>query len=172
MRKKIFLSILLFLFLPFSGFSQCKEYIKTIAADELAPYVVDGNFFSPVIYEGESITLTRTFLAKQKYKIAVVGMNFFTKKITIKDQDGFILFMNYTKNRSNFNRFFSGDDKSEPQFFYNHNGDKIYCEGSNYWEFELDQSQNLTIIVSLEQRAKKKKDRLRGCLGIIIGFGE
>ena len=170
MKLKILLSLLLLF--PFFANSQCREYIESIAGGELAPYVVDGNFFSPVIYEGESITLTRTFLAHQKYKIAVIGMNFFSKEITIKDQDGFVIFTNFQQKKSGFNRLFGDNDNNGNSFFYNHNGDKIACFGSNYWEFELDQSQNLTIIVSLEQRAKKKKDRMRGCLGIIIGFSE
>lgn len=161
MRTKLYLSILLFFILPLVSKSQCKEYIKSIAPDALSPYVLDGNFFAPVIYEGEEIELTRTFLAGQKYKISVVGMDFFEKEITIKDQDGFIIFKNYKIGR-----------KDKDEHFTDYEGYKVSCLGSTYWEFELEQSQNLTIIVKLEKKAKKKKDRLRGCLGIVIGFLE
>ncbi|MBN2891978.1 MAG: hypothetical protein JXL97_08935 [Bacteroidales bacterium] len=161
MRNKAFLPLILFLFLPFLIKAQCKEYIKSIAADVLDPYVLDGNFFAPVIYEGEEISLTRTFLAGQKYKIAVVGMDFFEKEITIKDQDGFIVFKNYRIKR-----------KESDQYFTDYEGYQVDCMSSTYWEFQLEQSQNLTITVKLDQKAKRKKDRLRGCLGIVVGFYE
>lgn len=161
MRKKILLSFIFLLALPIFTQAQCKEYIKSIADDALDPYVLDGNFFAPVIYEGDEITLTRTFMAGQDYKIAVIGMDFFAKEITIKDQDGFIIFKNYQIRK-----------KEKAQFFIDNAGQKINCIGSNYWEFELEQSQNLIITVKLERKSKKKKDRLRGCLGIIIGFSE
>jgi hypothetical protein len=161
MRLKIFIPAIIFIFSAIITKAQCKEYIKSIAPDALAPYILDGNFFAPVVYEGEKVTLTRTFLAHKKYKIAVIGMDFFEKNIIIKDEDGFIIFKNF-KSR-----------KHEKDHYYtDYEGNKINCEGSNVWEFELDRSQNLTIIVQLEQKAKKKKFRLQGCLGIVIGFKE
>jgi len=44
--------------------------------------------------------------------------------------------------------------------------------GALEWEFELESSQNYTIIVKLEKKSRKKKNRLRGCLGIVVGFEE
>jgi len=159
MNKKIIFSFIIFLSLSFLSNAQCKGYIKSVAPNALTPYVMDANFWAPVIYEGDKIELTRTFLAHQKYKISVIGMEFFTKKITIKDEDGFILFKNFPSKRTERTRFFTDIDENQ-----------IPCFDSNYWEFELNRSQNLTIIIELERRAKKKKNRLKGCLGVVVGF--
>jgi len=133
--------------------------MKAIAPSKLSPYLLDGNFNAPVVYEGETVKLNRTFLGSKKYKIMVIGMDFFEKKITIKDEDGFILFKNYLI-KSN----------EEPQYYTDLEGNIVSCMGASAWEFELEKSQNLTIIVELEKKAKRKKNRLRGCLGIVVGF--
>lgn len=158
MRKRI-LFIILFFSISISSYSQCKEYIKAIAPGTLTPYILDGNFNAPVVYEGEKVKLTRTFLGGTKYKIAVLGMELFDKQITVKDQDGFILFKNYIIKKN-----------EKPQYYTNIKGEKIPCLGSTVWEFELEKSQNLTITVVLERKSKRKKNRLRGCLGIVVGF--
>ncbi len=160
MKKRILFTILLF-FTSISLYSQCKEYIKAIAPGILSPYLLDGNFNAPVVYEGDKIELKRTFLGGKKYKIAIIGMNLFEKKITVKDEDGFIIFKNYKiRNRE------------KPQYYTNLKGEQVPCMGSNEWEFELNQSENLTIIVKLERKSKKRRNRLRGCLGIVVGFEE
>ncbi len=161
MKSKIFISLIIYLFASLISSAQCKEYIKSIAPEALSPYVMDGNFFAPVVFEGDKVTLTRTFLAHKRYKIAVIGMDFIAKNIIIKDEDGFVIFKNF-KSRKH----------EKDHFYYDYEGNKINCEGSNVWEFELERSQNLTIIVQLERKAKKKKNRLRGCLGVVIGFKE
>lgn len=158
--KKIIL-IFLIIILPIVSFTQCKEFIKAIAPDALSPYTMDGNFLAPVALEGEEVVLTRTFLAGQKYKISVLGMDFLEKKITIKDEDGFIIFKNYPIKK-----------KEKETYYTDYEGNQIQCTGALNWEFELEQSQNLTIIVKIEQIAKKKSDRMRGCVGIVIGFKE
>lgn len=159
--RKIILFIILIFSISISSYSQCREYIKAIAPGILSPYILDGNFNAPVVYEGEKVDLSRTFLGGTKYKIAVLGMELFDKKITVTDEDGFILFKNY---------IIKNDE--EAQYYTNIEGNKIPCLGSTEWEFELKKSQNLTISIVLEQKSKKKKNRLRGCLGIVVGFGE
>lgn len=161
MNKKILFTLFALSTISLFAKAQCKDYIKSVAADALTPYIMDANFWSPVIYEGDKIELNRVFLAHQKYKIAVIGMDFFSKKITILDEDGFVVFKNYPSRKRDKNHYFTDID-----------GNNIPWFDTNYWEFELDRSQNLTIIVELEQKAKKKKDRLRGCLGIIVGFAD
>jgi hypothetical protein len=158
MRVTFFLSIFVILS-NFAAKAQCKEYIKAIAPSILAPYILDGNFFAPIVYEGDKIVLHRTFLEGKKYKIAVIGMNLFEKKIKITDQDGFVLFANYQLNK-----------KQKPLFYTNINGEKIPAWGSNQWEFSLNKTQNLKITVKLERKAKRRKNRLKGCLGIVVGF--
>ena len=162
MKKTNLIIILLISFLFNSVQSvnaQCKEFIESIAPAELTPYVIDGNFLSPVLYEGDEISLTRTFLAGQQYKIQIVGMNIFAKEITITDNDGFIVYKNYAMKKS-----------EKPSYFTNYKGEKIINFGCNYWEYKPEQSQNLKITVKVEQKAKSKNKRMRGCMGIVIGF--
>jgi len=160
MKKSIiFLSIIIIsIFYSVTAKSQCQEYIEAIAEYELEPYKLDGNFLSPIIYEGDTVSLTRTFLAGNKYKISVVGMDMFVKYVTITDADGFIVFKNYP----------IGEEVSTN--FTSQSGEEIADFGSNFWEFTPTESQNLKILVEIEQIATKQKLRIQGCLGIIVGF--
>ncbi len=158
-KYKIIISIFIAMAIIQSSNAQCREYIKAMAGMQLNPYVLDGNFLSPEIYEGEQVELTRTFLQGQKYKIMLIGMDMFERKITITDSDGFIIFKNYPSKNS-----------EEARYFEDINGDQIMNFGSTYFEFTAEESQNLTIKVEIEQIAKKKKHRLKGCLGIVVGF--
>lgn len=161
MRTKINIFFVFFtVLLPIVGKSQCMEYMKSIASESLFPYVVDGNFYAPVVYEGDEIEMTRTFLEGHRYKIAVVGMNFFQKKITISNQNGNVVFSNF-----NFG-------KSVKRTFNDYDGYEVECAGSNYWEFEPSESMNLVIHVEIEKKAKRKKSRLQGCIGVIVGYLE
>ncbi len=158
--RRTFVVILIIISSLKLSLSQCREYIKTIAPASLAPYVIDGNFFAPIVYEGDEVVLHRTFLAGHRYKVVVLGMNFLQKYITIKDENGIILFQNFTKRRH----------RELNCSFADYQGDSIPCLGSTYFEFKPDHSFNGEIIVKIERKAKRKKDRLRGCLGIVVGF--
>ncbi len=159
MKKKIFILLLLPIIFPVLAEAQCREYIEAIAPDKITPYVLDANFYSAVVYEGDKISFSKSFIQGQKYKIEVVGMDIFEKKITIYDEDEFIVFKNYQIKK-----------KEDPQVYTDHNGNKVDCIGSNSWEFEVEESKNYKIEVQIEKKAKKKKQRLRGCMGVLIGF--
>jgi hypothetical protein len=160
MKKSIiFLTILLItIFYSQIVKSQCQEYIEAVAEWELDPYILDGNFQARIIYEGDSIQVSRTFLAGNKYKISIIGMDMFAKNITITDDDGFIVFKNYL----------IGDE--DPEYFLTSTGESVSNIGINFWEFEPEYSQNLKITVEVEKIAKKQKLRLQGCLGVVVGF--
>ncbi|GEM_PF-1974230 len=156
---KRFFPILLAIFLSINLFGQCREYIKAMAPTLLQPYVSDGNFFAPVVYEGDKVQLTRTFIGGQKYKILIMGMDLWQKYITIKDDDGFTLFQNFPPRRKKLNCEFT-----------DYQGNKIPCIGQNYFEFQPDHTVTLTITVKIQQIAKRKKNRVKGCLGIVVGY--
>ena len=159
--KKIFLTLIFaFVFLSVKSFGQCKEYIRTVAPEEIKPYIIDPNFFAPIMQEGERIDFQRTFLKGNRYIIKVIGVPFLAKTIIIRDENGNVIFAN--QNLKKFN--------VEDKYFTDYEGNQIPWQGSNYFEFDCDSSQNLTITVILEKKSKKKKDRLRGCLGVVIGF--
>ncbi len=159
MKKSIF-TIAILLIINTLSFSQCKEYIKAIAPSMLEPYVSDGNFFAPTIYEGDEVTLKRTVIGGQKYKIMVLGMDLWQKYITIKDDDGYTLFQNFPPRRH----------KELNCTFTDWEGNSIPCLGQTYFEFSPDHTMTLIIHVKVKQIAKRKKDRVKGCLGIVIGY--
>jgi len=159
--KRLIIFIPIFIFILFysnAAKSQCQEYIEAVAEYELEPYILDGNFQARIIYEGDSIQVYRTFLAGNSYKISVIGMDMFTKFITITDADGFIVFKNYQIN------------DEEPVYFESKTGETVSGFGINYWEFVPETSQNLKITVQIEKIAKKDKLRIQGCVGVVVGF--
>lgn len=158
--KKTFL-VILFSLNIIPAFSQCQQYIESIASSSLEPYISDGNFYTPVVSEGDKIEFNRTFLGGKKYKIIILGMDFLEKKITIKDQDGVVIFANYPSKKT-----------GKELYYTDYMGNKISCIGSNVFEFKLQNTQNLNIIVKIEKKTKKKKFRVKGCLGIVVGFME
>jgi len=158
--KNLFFVLLFFLGIN-PIFSQCKQYIESIAESSLSPYISDGNFYTPVVTEGDYIKFTRTFLGGKHYKIVILGMDFLEKEITIKDQDGIVIFANYPSRKT-----------GEGLYYTDYKGNKVSCLGSNEFEFVLNNTQNLLIEVAIEKKAKRKKYRLKGCLGIVVGFKE
>ena len=74
--SKISATILLIIVFPFIGNTQCKEYIEANYSTQLEPYVIDGNFIAPILTEGDSIDLNRTFYSDQDYRVAVYGFDF------------------------------------------------------------------------------------------------
>ncbi len=159
MKKLISLTAII-LTINLLSYAQCKEYIKAIAPSMLEPYVSDGNFFAPTIYEGDEVTLKRTFIGGQRYKIMILGMDLWQKKVTIKDDDGFTLFQNFPPRRH----------KELNCSFTDWEGNEIPCLGQTYFEFIPDHTMTLLIKVKVQQIAKRKKDRVKGCLGIVVGY--
>ena len=136
--------------------AQCHEYIETIAESELEPYILDGNFVSPIVTEGETVTLTRTFLAGQSYKIDVCGMEMFFKEITITE-DKTVLFKNFGKD-------------SEDKMVTTSDGNTFPLYGLNFFEFTPDHTMNLKIKVKITPFQGGGGLKLEGCLGILVGF--
>ncbi len=158
MKKTIFWVI--FLFNIINSFAQCKEYIRSIAAESIKPYMLDMNFFAPVVTEGDKIVYTRAFIKGNRYIIKVIGLEFLEKKIKITDQDGILLFANYNIRWK----------KIKNKYFTDYQGNKIMWLESNYYEFIATKTENLKITIRIEKKAKRRKNRLKGCLGIIIGY--
>jgi len=151
----LFLALFTILF-QLTAKSQCREYIETIAESELEPYILDGNFLSPVVSEGETVTLARTFLAGQSYKIAVCGMDMFAKEITITE-DKTVIFKNFGKD-------------AEEKMMTTSDGTVLPVSGLNFFEFTPDHTMNLKIKVKITPFEGGSSLKLEGCLGILVGF--
>lgn len=127
----------------FSANAQCKGFAKKICKLELIPYIHDGNYHAAILNEGEEAELYKTFYDGQQYRIAVCGSDAFPN-IEFKVVD------------ANKNVLYDNKD---------HNMSKI-------WDFKLESSQQLKIIVKVPvaNPNKPQTDILSGCVAIMFGF--
>ncbi|MCQ2973190.1 MAG: hypothetical protein MJ211_00075 [Bacteroidales bacterium] len=154
--KKIIALVIMTIYTNICVMGQCREYIESIAESELEPYILDGNFLSPIVSEGEVVTYTRTFLEGQSYKLDVCGMDMFFKEITITEGKTEI-FKNFGKGT---------DDK----FVTLEDGTMLPLNGINFYEFTPDHTMNLKIKVKIVPFDGGSSFKLEGCLGILVGF--
>ncbi|MCQ2252295.1 MAG: hypothetical protein MJZ61_02465 [Bacteroidales bacterium] len=155
MKKLVFVALLMLVF-QVCAKAQCRDYIETIAESELEPYILDGNFESPIVSEGDVVTLNRTFLAGQNYKVAVCGMDMFNKEITITE-DKTVLFKNYGKD-------------TEDKIITTSDGTCLPLNGLLFYEFTPDHTMNLKIKVKVVPFDGGGNKKLEGCMGILVGF--
>ena len=141
-----FLALLIFLSLvSYNASAQCKGFAKKICKTELQPYIHDGNYHAAILSEGEEAELYKTFYANQQYRVAVCGSDS-AAQIEFKVVD------------ANRNVLYSNRD---------HNLSKT-------WDFKLEASQQLKIVVKVPVSSRKRADAeiLSGCVAIMFGFKE
>lgn len=166
MKKALLISLVMWLAGLGAANAQCREYIEAIAESELEPYVLDGNFESPILSEGESVEYYRTFMSGLNYKIDVCGMEMFFKEITIseveKKDNGKrvvkrVLFKNFGKN-------------TEDQIVQTSTGESLPLNGLTFYEFTPEHTMELLIQVKIVPFEGGGGLKLEGCLGILVGF--
>lgn len=144
MKKIISVIILAILITSFASSvsAQCKGFAKQKGKVELFPYIHDGNYHAAILTEGEEADLYKTCYTDQQYRIIVVG----------SDNLGNIEFKVYDANR---NVLFDNKD---------HKYTKV-------WDFKLESSQQLKIVVKVPASAKKQEGDINsGCVAIMFGF--
>lgn len=130
-------------FISINVSAQCKGFAKKICKVELLPYIHDGNYHSVLFTEGEEAELYKTFYAGQDYRIAVVGSDILPSvEFKVIDANRNVLYSNKEHNLS------------------------------KTWDFKLDASQQLKIVVFVPASKDKKPDEalLNGCVSIMIGL--
>jgi len=131
------------LVLPLSINAQCKGFAKKICKAELDPYIHDGNFHAAVLTEGEEAELYKTFYSDTEYRIAVCGSEQLPKiEFKVVDINNNVL---YSNKEHNFSRT---------------------------WDFKLQSSQQLKIIVKVYPSSKNVEEVQSGCVAIMFGFKE
>ncbi len=145
MKKVFSLFLILFAvsFISNQVQAQCKGFAKKICKSELEPYIHDGNFHAAVLTEGEEAELYKTFYSDTEYRIAVCGSEQLPK-IEFKVFD------------SNNNLLYSNKD---------HNFNKT-------WDFKLQSSQQLKIVVKVYTSSANVENVQSGCVAIMFGFKE
>lgn len=144
---KRILPVVLFIFLivtvNFSANAQCKSFAKKICKLELIPYIHDGNYHAAILTEGEEAELYKTFYEGQEYRIAICGSDALPSiEFKVIDANRNVLFNNKE-----------------------HGMVKI-------WDFKLESSQQLKIVVKIPANDNKKPETelVSGCVAIMFGF--
>ncbi len=143
--KKIFqISLFIFAILASyssSSYAQCKGFAKKMCKVELTPYLHDGNYHAAILTEGEEAELYKTFYSQQEYRIAVCGSeNLPNLEFEIVDANRKVLYDNKSNNYSAI------------------------------WDFKLESSQQLKILIKVPVTSNGAEDILSGCVSIMFGF--
>lgn len=145
MKKVFSLFLILFavLFLSTNVQAQCKGFAKKICKSELEPYIHDGNFHAAVLTEGEEAELYKTFYSDTEYRIAVCGSEQLPKiEFKVFDASNNLLYSNKDHNFK------------------------------NTWDFKLQSSQQLKIVVKVYTSSNNIENVQSGCVAIMFGFKE
>ena len=121
--------------------AQCKAFAKKDVLPELAPYTHDGNYHAAVLVEGEEAELYKTFYADMEYRVAVIG-------------EGKLPAIEFRILDDQKNVLYSNKD---------HNNAKT-------WDFKLESSQQLKLVVKVPPFNKSGDIPASGCVAIMFGF--
>jgi hypothetical protein len=132
---------LLLIIVSFNANGQCKAFAKKICIPELGAYTHDGNYHAAILVEGEEAELYKTFYSDMEYRVAVTGEDKIPE-VEFKVLD------------ANKNVLYSNKD-------------------ANYaktWDFKLQASQQLKLVVKVNSFNKPGDTPASGCVAIMFGF--
>lgn len=134
--------IAIFVF-AFSGSvdAQCKAFAKKECLPELENYTHDGNYHAAVLVEGEEAELYKTFYSDMEYRVAIVGESKLPA-VEFKIMD------------INKNVLYTNKDH----------------EFASTWDFKLQSSQQLKIVVKVPSYNKPEQTPVSGCVALMFGF--
>lgn len=134
--------IAIFVF-AFSGSvdAQCKAFAKKECFPKLENYTHDGNYHAAVLVEGEEAELYKTFYSDMEYRVAIVGESKLPA-VEFKIMD------------INKNVLYTNKDH----------------EFASTWDFKLQSSQQLKIVVKVSSFNKAGDTPASGCVAIMFGF--
>ncbi len=144
MTKKgiLFISLLACMIaLPMAMNAQCKQFAKNTCKAGLDPYQHDGNYHAALLIEGEEAELYKTFYSDREYRIGVCGANNL-EAVEFKVVD-------------------------------TRNGKVLYDNSLNdydwKWDFNLESSQQLKIMVKVPVPDANVDEPEEGCVAIMFG---
>lgn len=121
--------------------AQCKAFAKKECLPQLSPYTHDGNYHAAVLVEGEEAELYKTFYSDMEYRVAIVGENKLPNiEFTVLDEDKNVIYSNKNNNYA------------------------------KTWEFKLENSKQLKLVVKVTQFNKPGNVPASGCVSIMFGF--
>lgn len=123
--------------------AQCKGFAKKLCKLELTGYIHDGNYHAAILTEGEEAELYKTFYSGQNYRLAICGSE------TLPAIE------------------FQVVDAYKNVIYDNRKHDNI-----GVWDFKLESSQQLKIVVKVPVSEQKTEFPNSGCVAIMFGFQE
>ena len=121
--------------------AQCKAFAKKICLPELGAYTHDGNYHAAILVEGEEAELYKTFYSDMEYRVAICGEDKLPKvEFKVLDSDKNVL---YSNKDANF---------------------------AKTWDFKLQSSQQLKLVVKVSSFNKPGDTPASGCVAIMFGF--
>lgn len=121
--------------------AQCKAFAKKVCLPELGTYTHDGNYHAAVLVEGEEAELYKTFYSDMDYRIAVCGEEKLPDiEFRIMDANKNVLYSNKDANYA------------------------------KTWDFKLQSSQQLKLIIKVTSLNKSGDTPESGCVSIMFGF--
>jgi hypothetical protein len=121
--------------------AQCKAFAKKVCLPELGNYVHDGNYHAAILKEGEEAELYKTFYSDMDYRVAICGEE------SIPGVEFRVL-------DANKNVLYTNKDK----------------EMSPTWDFHLESSQQLKIVIRVNSVSRSGEVPAQGCVAIMFGF--
>jgi hypothetical protein len=145
MRIRRIIPILAFILIAttFNVDAQCKAFAKKICLPELGTYTHDGNYHAAVLVEGEEAELYKTFYSDMDYRVAICGED----KLP--------------------NVEFKVLDSNKNVLYTNKKDDNTYAKT---WDFKLQSSQQLKLVVKVTSFNKPGDTPASGCVSIMFGF--
>ena len=137
------ISILAFLIVAttFSVDGQCKAFAKKVCIPELGAYTHDGNYHAAILVEGEEAELYKTFYSDMEYRVSVCGEDKLPEvEFKVLDANKNVL---YSNKDANF---------------------------AKTWDFKLQSSQQLKLVVKVNTLNKPGETPASGCVAIMFGF--
>ena len=121
--------------------AQCKAFAKNKCLPELQNYTHDGNYHAAVLVEGEEAELYKTFYSDMEYRVAITGeTNLPAVEFKVMDINKNVLYSNKEHNNA------------------------------TTWDFKLQSSQQLKILVKVSSFNKPGETPASGCVAIMFGF--
>jgi hypothetical protein len=137
------ISILAFLIVAttFTVDGQCKAFAKKVCIPELGAYTHDGNYHAAILVEGEEAELYKTFYSDMEYRVSVCGEDKLPEvEFRVLDANKNVL---YSNKDANF---------------------------AKTWDFKLQSSQQLKLVVKVNTLNKPGETPASGCVAIMFGF--
>jgi hypothetical protein len=120
---------------------QCKAFAKKSCLPELGSYTHDGNYHATVLTEGEEAELYKTFYSDMEYRLSVCA-------------DESLPAVEFMVLDVNKNVLYSSKDNNYAKI----------------WDFKLQSSQQLRIIIKIKPSGEQGGVPASGCVAIMFGF--